>query len=74
MALVNPEPEGVWGGLSDDERREVHRHLDTSAKPVPAEHGLTGYRTRGCKCDVCREANRIYQAELRTRRDQTYEA
>lgn len=31
-------------------------------------HGYTGYSTHGCRCDICREAKRAYQAALRDRR------
>jgi hypothetical protein len=31
----------------------------------PEKHGLTGYTTYQCDCDVCREAERIYMQERR---------
>lgn len=36
-------------------------------------HGLGGY-VRGCRCDVCREAPRAYQARLRAAGRQAREA
>jgi hypothetical protein len=30
-------------------------------------HGRTRYRRHGCRCDVCKEANKVYMRELRAR-------
>ena len=31
------------------------------------KHGLSAYRNHKCRCGVCREASRLYQAEYRQR-------
>ena len=31
-------------------------------------HGYTGYSNLGCRCSICRDAKRAYQADLRARR------
>jgi hypothetical protein len=33
-----------------------------------APHGRTRYRNHGCRCDVCKEANKLYMRELRARK------
>jgi hypothetical protein len=36
------------------------------AEPVPGiSHGLNGYNTHGCRCDICRDAIRIKKQDLR---------
>jgi WhiB family transcriptional regulator, redox-sensing transcriptional regulator len=51
---------GVWGGLSEGERRRLY---DTVERPrrLPAAHGTTTRYARGCRCEVCREASSAYQ-------------
>lgn len=49
--------------LSEPPRRVRHRR---SPDPIPGiRHGLSGYRTYGCGCGVCREANRKAVARRR---------
>jgi hypothetical protein len=31
------------------------------------KHGRSAYVGRGCRCDICRDANKDYQARLRQR-------
>lgn len=46
---------GVWGGLSEGERRELGRR--PRPRKVPSPHGTTTRYARGCRCDECRTAN-----------------
>ena len=43
----------------------------STPKNLPAEHGDVRRYRQGCRCDACREANRLYHAEWRatSRRD-----
>lgn len=59
-ALVWNIPFGVWGGLSEIERRRLHRR---QARRLPAPHGTTTRYARGCRCAGCRQAN--YEYSLR---------
>lgn len=54
---------GVWGGLSERQRRAARRKM----APVAPEHGAALYRRGGCKCSVCRRAWADYQREHRWR-------
>lgn len=105
-ALRNNENFGVWGGLSDTERKKLrrgqgrllqqcanghdlavvgidsYRNCRQCAKEryarynervrnghvaVGKPHGYSKYRA-GCRCDICREASRVHQRELREAR------
>lgn len=66
-ALARPEPDGMWGATSPDERRNVHTHILTRTNPGRADHSYVAYRTGRCRCHACTEANRRYQADLRRR-------
>lgn len=46
------------------------RRLPGAVEPPGAnwEHGLSCYRNKGCRCDVCRDANSAYQADYYQRR------
>jgi WhiB family redox-sensing transcriptional regulator len=50
---------GVWGGMTERERRQLTR----SGKPrrLPPPHGTTARYAHGCRCDECGEANRLAQ-------------
>ena len=39
--------------------------MTTQTRPVV--HGVNRYTNHGCRCAVCREAMRVYQAEYRAR-------
>lgn len=71
-ALAADERFGVWGGLSERERRKVAKRLDTAA---PAGTGVCGTYPRGYNrhknadetpCDDCRRAAAIYTENRRT--------
>lgn len=59
-ALIANEA-GVWGGMSEDERRQRRRELGLKSAP---KHGCARRYAKGCRCLDCVEA---HQAELRRR-------
>lgn len=38
-------------------------------KRAPVTHGASAYRNRGCRCDVCKEANRVQKLKYRPKSD-----
>ena len=42
--------------------------MTTHTRPKPGECGTYSIYTRGCRCDDCKEANRIYRREYYARR------
>lgn len=71
-ALVNFEKHGIWGGLSERERRPLRKRLVSAgllALPVaPIDHGTnagyTTHRRRGEQpCRMCMEARAAYERE-----------
>lgn len=80
-ALSAGEDYGVWGGMTEDERRAVRRKASrnavrTSLPPEqirtkagnPVQHGtLHTYKRYGCSCLPCRDANAEYAAQRRAR-------
>lgn len=50
---------GVWGGLSERERRRLEP--TRPLKRVQAAHGTTTRYSRGCRCQACRDANYRYK-------------
>lgn len=64
---------GVWGGLSEIERRRFRRQLGPGrrARRIPAAHGTTTRYARGCRCEGCRRANYEYQQFWRPARNGT---
>lgn len=59
-ATTNQEHEGIWGGLTEFER-QGHTPSRTGRQPMPC--GTRASYTRGCRCDACIQASRIYQRE-----------
>jgi WhiB family redox-sensing transcriptional regulator len=64
-ALTKPETHGIWGGLTAEQRRQLH--LKT---PVNIQHGTkTGYETHlrhgQPACRDCKRANADYRAAQR---------
>lgn len=68
---------GVWGGLSERERRALERPRSPENHPIllpprklPAglSHGTRAAYNTGCKCKPCRAADAYYQAERHQRR------
>jgi len=47
------------------ERRRMAHFRRTHRGQEPPKHGLTGYQNYGCRCSVCREANREATARNR---------
>lgn len=52
------------------QRSAAARRLPGAIEPPGAnwEHGLRCHANKGCRCDVCRDANSAYQAECYQRR------
>ena len=60
-ATNNHEKLGVWGGLSENQRRRLRPKREII-------HGLNKtYQHRGCRCEPCRNAMSRYRGELRAR-------
>jgi WhiB family redox-sensing transcriptional regulator len=58
---------GVWGGLSEQERRDIRRTRGIRTV-APIEHGTIGgtkahYRRGEQPCERCKEAERVYRRE-----------
>ncbi len=49
-------------GLEQRKERAAKRR---AGRPVP--HGMTGYKTYKCRCDVCKTAHRVYRASEKAR-------
>lgn len=77
-AMINHEAHGVWGGLSERERRRLRRMVAGGGTPgpivgtirKPISHGTPGgyvaHRRRGeDACDACRQAHAAYRSERR---------
>lgn len=64
-ALDNDELFGIWGGLSERQRRFV-RYQRNNGVPQGshAEHGVYRYNT-GCRCNVCRLAKAAYRRDAK---------
>jgi WhiB family redox-sensing transcriptional regulator len=58
-ALRNHELEGVWGGLTEMERRRIlNKRRRSGANSLL--HGTYGGYRRGCECEPCRDAGLAY--------------
>jgi hypothetical protein len=71
FALVNFEKHGIWGGMSERERRTLRRNLTRTGvlQPPPRgiDHGtVAGYhahrRAHQVPCDECKTAYAVYRA------------
>lgn len=58
--------EGVYGGLTPAELTMLARGLGLPARRV-AQHGHRSRYVRGCRCVLCTDAHRVYEAERRSR-------
>ena len=70
-ALANGDQHGVWGGLSERERRRVRqgRRSPTFTPPAPPlAHGTRGCYAKGCRRPECVAANRVYARGVAARR------
>lgn len=56
---------GVWGGMSPKQRQKLSAEVPRSPKVYRC--GTTTAYARGCRCDACRQANTLHQAEFRAR-------
>lgn len=61
-ALMGREKFGVWGGLSERERRKIRSRRPTMQHGTRARYvGTTA--TPPCRCDPCTQANQQYHQE-----------
>lgn len=67
FALDHDERFGVWGGLSERERRKLKRASGAEPEPHPPSDAC--YQ-RGCTSPECREAHNAYDRAYRARRRQ----
>lgn len=67
-ALARPEPHGMWGGLSPNQRKAIRSKRRLTKQRSVLVHGTnSGYQRHGCRCELCRGANREYQRQYRLR-------
>jgi WhiB family redox-sensing transcriptional regulator len=67
-ALEHGERFGIWGGLSDRERRRLGERPHKERTPAPCGTPAAyqrHYRDKEKPCDACRRADRANQAERR---------
>ena len=72
-ALNNTEKHGIWGGLSERERRSIRKRKRGGSEPKPIQHGTIGgyhaHRRRGEEaCPDCKHAHAQYKAHTRPSR------
>lgn len=70
-ATAAKEPEGIWGGLTADDRKALAADLGSEAAltPPPAQHGEERRFAAGCRCQQCRHTHARRVADWRRRRD-----
>lgn len=62
---------GVWGGLTERQRRRLRRELEMPKPGVAVrvpQHGSASLYTLGCRCQRCRRANARKVADWRHRK------
>lgn len=71
-AIANGERFGIWGGLDEDERRPLRlrwiaeQGLELTVRGrVKSGHATRARYQSGCRCDGCREAQRVYDVARR---------
>jgi WhiB family transcriptional regulator, redox-sensing transcriptional regulator len=74
-ALETEQRYGVWGGLSEHDRRRVRARMGFDVLPDGLSHGTSrGYRF-GCRCSACRASKRAEKEQaFRRRLDRIREA
>lgn len=79
MALERGEKYGVWGGLSERQRRRIRRSRGLQRpgersdvlEPKFLVHGTeSSYSRGGCRCQVCRDGHALYVRERKADRAQ----
>lgn len=66
-ALSHNDVHGIWGGATERQRRQMRSAKPTAPRFTPAKCGTTSGYAKGCRCALCREAHREYQAARRMR-------
>lgn len=71
-ALRRPDLEGIWAGMTKEQRRRERSRRGIRLAPV-LEHGTRSmWAAKGCRCDPCVDAarayDRAYRARLRAKR------
>lgn len=71
FALDHHERFGIWGGLSERERRRLKRGQapELPSKRIPPEHGTYACYQSGCRRTECCDAKAAYEREFRRRKN-----
>ncbi|OCB15104.1 hypothetical protein A5689_26990 [Mycobacterium intracellulare subsp. yongonense] len=68
-ALDHDERFGVWGGLSERERRRLKRGIDVTPAHLNSHPASDACYQRGCDSPQCRAAHNAYERGLRRRKN-----
>jgi WhiB family redox-sensing transcriptional regulator len=67
-ALDHDERFGIWGGLSERERRRLRRGSDVTPAHLNSHKASDACYQTGCDSPQCREAHNAYERGLRRRK------
>lgn len=68
-ALDHEERFGIWGGLSERERRRLKRGIDVTPAHLNSHPASDACYQRGCDSPQCRQAHNAYERGLRRRKN-----
>lgn len=68
-ALDHDERFGIWGGLSERERRRLKRGIDVTPAHLNSHPASDACYQRGCDSPQCRQAHNAYERGLRRRKN-----
>ncbi len=69
FALDHDERFGIWGGLSERERRKLKRGVDVTPAHFNSHPASDACYQRGCDSPQCRQAHNAYERGLRRRKN-----
>jgi hypothetical protein len=69
-ATAAGEVDGIWGGLTADDRKALAVELghEAARTPPPAQHGEERKYQAGCRCQQCRHTHARRVADWRRKR------
>lgn len=68
-AMDTRQAHGIWGGLSERQRRDLRRSHTITVRDHGTHHGYNAHiRKREPACEACKTAHARYTAEVRARR------